>query len=467
MTRTLLLSLILFGWVEVAHAQTKPSLSDQYADAAARIIGATLVSNSAYDNLAYLSDRIGHRLSGSPQLEAAIQWAVERMKADGFENVHTEPVMVPHWVRGAESAELLSPVRRPLVILGLGGTVGTPPEGITADVVEATSWEQLDALGEKVKGKIVLYNYPMKPSESMFRSYGEAVAYRGGGASRAAKFGAVAALVRSVTTVSLRTPHTGGMGYADNVPKIPAAAVTIEDAETIHRMLARGEKVTVNLKLGAQMLPDAPSANVIGEWRGREKPDEVVVIGGHFDSWDVGTGSTDDGGGCISAMEVINVLKRLNLRPRRTIRVVLWTNEENGGRGAMGYGEAHKADLSRHVLAMESDAGVARPYGLSAGAKDSTKAVKVRETVREIAALLRGIGVDLVQDGGGGSDTGPILAAGVPGISVLVDDTHYFDVHHTMADTMDKISPFNLSLNVAATAVVAYIVADMPQRLGE
>lgn len=465
MTRTLLLSLALLVSVEAAHAQSKPSLADQYADAAARIIGATLVSNTAYDNLAYLSDRVGHRISGSPQLDAAIQWAVERMKADGFENVHTEPVMVPHWVRGAESAELISPVKRPLVILGLGGTVGTPPDGITADVVEVTNWEQLDALGEKVKGKIVLYNHPMKPSG--FGAYGEAVAYRGAGASRAAKYGAVAALVRSVTTVSLRTPHTGGMGYADNVPKIPAAAVTIEDAETIHRMLGRGEKVTVALKLGAQTLPDVQSANVIGELRGREKPDEVVVIGGHLDSWDVGTGSTDDGGGCIAAMEVVNVLKRLNLRPRRTIRVVLWTNEENGGRGAAGYGNAHKDELIRHVLAMESDAGVSRPYGLSAGAKDSTKAAKVLATAREIAVLLRGIGIEQVQPGGGGSDTGPILNGGAAGISVLVDDTHYFDVHHTMADTMDKISPINLSLNVAAAAVVSYIVADMPERIGE
>jgi carboxypeptidase Q len=223
--------------------------------------------------------------------------------------------------------------------------------------------------------------------------------------------------------------------------------------------------VTVTLKMEAKTLPDARSANVIGEYRGREWPNEVVVIGGHLDSWDVGTGSTDDGGGCVVMMEAVALLKRLDLRPRRTIRVVLWTNEENGSRGATAYATTHKAD--RHVMAMESDSGVARPLGIGAGASDSLKAEKVRATAREIQALLKGIGIEFVREGGGAADIGPLVAAGVPSVGLVVDDTRYFDVHHTPADTMDKINRNDLTLNVAAAAVIAYIVADMPARLGE
>ncbi len=305
--------------------------AEDYGDEAARIIGAALTDDTAYRRLAYLGDRIGHRLSGSAQLERAIEWAVAEMKKDRLDNVRTEKVMVPHWVRGAESLELLEPASttRDLAMLGLGGSVGTAPEGLTAEAVVVRTFDELDALGEKVRGKIVVYNAP-------FTEYGATVQYRGAGPSRAARYGAVAALVRSVGPVSLQTPHTGSLRYDEAQPRIPAAAVTIEAAEMMQRMQARGETIRLRLKMEAKFRPDAESANVVAELKGRERPEEIVLVGGHFDSWDVGQGAHDDGGGCMVAWEAIRLLKKLNLRPRRTIRAVLFTNEENGLRGANG-----------------------------------------------------------------------------------------------------------------------------------
>ena len=324
---------------------------DSYRAAAARIIGAALTSDRAYSRLAHLTDHIGNRISGSKNLERAIEWAVAEMKRDGLDNVRAEKVMVPHWVRGEESLEMLTPVPRNLQVLGLGNSVGTPAEGITAEAIVVRNFAELDRLGEKVRGKIVVYNVP-------FTSYGATVAYRLQGASRAARYGAVAALVRSITPVSLQTLHTGAMNYDANQPKIPVAAITIEVAEFLQRMNDRGDRPTLRLKMEAKFLPDAESANVIAEIKGSEKPDEVIVIGGHFDSWDVGQGAHDDGGGCIVAWETIRLLKELGLRPRRTIRVVLYTNEENGLRGGNAYRDAHRAELAKHILAIESDSGV-------------------------------------------------------------------------------------------------------------
>jgi carboxypeptidase Q len=430
---------------------------DAYRERAARIIGAALTSDRAYRRLAHLTDRIGHRLSGSNNLERAIEWALAEMRADGLDNVRAEKVLVPHWVRGAESLELTSPVTRELSMLGLGNSVGTPPEGITAEAVVVRSFDELDALGEKVRGKIVVYNVP-------FTNYGATVQYRGAGASRAARHGAVAALVRSVTPVSLQTPHTGAMNYAADQPKIPAAAITIEGAELLQRMHERGERPTLRLKMEAKFLPDAESANVIAEIKGTEKPDEVVLVSGHFDSWDVGQGAHDDGGGCILAWETVRLLKELNLRPRRTIRAVLYTNEENGLRGGTAYLEAHRAELSKHMLAIESDSGIYRPEGFGLAATASPQA---RADMEEIAKLLGGIRAGRIAANGGGADIGPIMRAGVIGASLDVDGTHYFDIHHTPADTLDKIDPQDLAYCVAAMAVMAYTVADMPQALNE
>ncbi|HYP00603.1 MAG TPA: M20/M25/M40 family metallo-hydrolase, partial [Pyrinomonadaceae bacterium] len=340
---------------------------DDYRERAARIIGAALTSDRAYRRLAHLTDRIGHRLSGSNNLERAIEWALAEMRADGLDNVRAEKVMVPHWVRGAESLELTSPVARSLSMLGLGNSVGTPPEGITAEAIVVRSFDELDALGERARGKIVVYNVP-------FTNYGQTVQYRGAGASRAARHGAVAAVVRSVTPVSLQTPPTGAMNYAAAQPQIPAAAITIEGAELLQRMYERGDRPVLRLKMEAKFLPDAESANVVAEIKGSEKPDEIVLVSGHFDSWDVGQGAHDDGGGCIIAWETVRLLKELGLRPRRTIRAVLYTNEENGLRGGTAYLEAHRAELAKHVLAIESDSGIYRPEGFGLAATASPQA---------------------------------------------------------------------------------------------
>jgi carboxypeptidase Q len=428
---------------------------ENYRAAAARIIGAALTSDRAYARLAHLTDHIGNRLSGSKNLERAIEWAVAEMKRDALDNVRAEKVMVPHWVRGEESLEMLAPVSRKLQVLGLGNSVGTPAEGISAEAVVVRNFAELDRLGERVRGKIVVYNVP-------FTDYGATVAYRLQGASRAARYGAVAALVRSVTPVSLQTPHTGAMNYDPNQPKIPVAAVTIEVAEFLQRMNDRGDHPTLRLKMEAKFLPDAESANVIAELKGTEKPEEVIVIGGHFDSWDVGQGAHDDGGGCIVAWEAVRLLKELGLRPRRTIRVVLYTNEENGLRGGNAYRDAHRAELANHILAIESDSGVYRPEGFGLV---ETAPLQVRSNMQEIAKLLSGIGADQIAASGDGADIGPIMREGVVGASLDVDGEHYFDIHHTPADTLDKVNPRELALCVATMAVMAYTVADMPESL--
>ena len=430
---------------------------DDYRAPAGRIIGAALTSNKAYDRLSYLTDKIGHRLSGSKSLELAIAWAIDEMKKDGLDNVRAEKVMVPHWVRGEESLEMISPMPHRFALLGLGNSVGTPEGGITAEAVVVRSFDQLDALGEQVRGKIVVYNVP-------FTTYGATVRYRLNGASRAARHGAVAALVRSVTTVSLQTPHTGAMSYDEAQPKIPVAAIPIEVAELLQRMNNRGDRPTLRLKMGAKFLPDAESANVVAEIKGSEKPEEIVLLSGHFDSWDVGQGAHDDGGGCIAAWEAVRLLKELGLRPRRTIRVVLYTNEENGLRGGNAYRDAHRAELAKHILAIESDSGIYRPagFGLAAAAPPQARA-----NMQEIAKLLSGIRADRIAPDGGGADIGPIMREGVVGAGLNVDGTHYFDIHHTRADTLDKIDPHDLQLCVATMAVMAYTVADAPQSLNQ
>jgi carboxypeptidase Q len=426
---------------------------DAYREPAARLIGEALSGRFAWERLAYLGDTFGNRLSGSQALEDTIKWAVEEMKKDGLENVRAEPVKVPHWVRGQESAEIVAPRRYALVMLGLGNSVGTPPDGVEAEVLVVRSFQELDAAGERVRGKIVLFNVP-------FTNYGDTVQYRSSGPSRAAVLGAVAVLIRAVGPPGLRTPHTGALRYADGQPQIPAAAITVEDAERLQRLQDRGTLARVRLKMEARLLPDADSANVIGEIRGRERPDEVVVIGGHIDSWDVGTGSTDDGGGCVVTWEALRLMKKLNLRPRRTVRVVLWTNEENGSRGGQAYLDRYRDQLPNHVLMMESDGGVFRPTGFGFTGSDQARA-----TVMEIASLLKGIQADRIGAAGDGADIGPSVQAGrIPAMSLEVDG-NYFLIHHTPADTIDKIDPMDMARASAAIAVMTYVIADMPERL--
>lgn len=443
------LSLLALG----AHAAPAQSVASRYKATADRIIAESMKDSSAWNRIALLTETHGHRLSGSPQLERAIDWIIARMKEDGLENVKGEPVMVPHWVRGQESAEMLLPRRAPLPMLGLGGSIGTPASGITAEVMVAQSFADLEKRAAEARGKIVLFTFP-------WTNYGETGAYRRQGAIAAAKAGALASLIRSVTPYSMRTPHTGSMSYDSTVRKIPHAAITPEDADMIARMVQRGEKVVVKLTMSAQTLPDAPSRNVMGEIRGSQFPDEVIVMGGHIDSWDVGRGAMDDAGGVVAAWEALRVLKRLGLTPKRTIRVVGWTNEENGGRGGAGYRDAHKAELDNHILAIESDGGVFKPLGYGFTGPDAALS-----KLAEIGKLLDPIAAGRITKGGGGADIGPIMALGVPGMGLTVEDSRYFWFHHTDADTPDKLDPREVSQVVASLAVMAFVVADMPERL--
>ena len=408
----------------------------------------------AWDRLAYMTDTFGPRLSGSANLDATLRWAEAEMKKDGLDNVRLEPVMVPQWIRGDESLEILEPFPNKVPLLGLGGSVSTRSEGVSAELMIVKTFEELTARKDEARGKIVLFNAP-------YTNYGETVRYRGGGASAAARVGAVAALVRSVGPPGMRTPHTGGMRYDDGVPKIPTAAIPVEDADRFDRMARRGQKIVLRLKMDARFLDDAPSANVVGELRGTEKPDEVVLLGGHIDSWDPGTGAMDDGGGVVVTWEALRILKSLGLKPKRTIRVVLFTNEENGTAGGNGYRDAHKAQLEKHVLALESDSGVFRPRGFGFSGSDAA-----RKTLVEIASLLKSIGADAIGAQGGGADIGPsVLAGKIPSASLEVDGSRYFLLHHTAADTVDKLDPKDLGDNAAAIAFLAFVVADLPQPL--
>ena len=435
-------------------SQTAPAWLDAYREPAARLIGEATGDTFAWRRLALMTDSVGHRLSGSPQLERAIEWAVAEMKRDGLENVHTEKVMVPKWVRGSESADIVEPVQHSIVMLGLGNSVGTRPEGVQGDVLTVRSFNDLDAAGGQVKGKIVFFNVA-------YTNYEETVTYRSDGPSRAARAGAMAALVRAVGPPGLRTPHTGALQYASDAPRIPAAAIATEDADRLQRMTDRGTRVMVRLRMEAHFEADAESANVVGELRGRERPDEYVVIGGHLDSWDVGAGAVDDGGGCVVTWEALRIMKKLNLRPRRTVRVVLWTNEENGTRGATAYRDRHRAELANHVMMLESDNGVFRPLGFGFSGSEPA-----RQKVHAIATLLRGIAADAILAGGGGADINPsVREARIPSLALAVDDSKYFLIHHTPADTIDKIDPVEMARCAAAVAVMTYVIADLPERL--
>ena len=437
--------------------------SAQASAAADQLIDAAVGDSAAYRRLALFVDTFGNRPSGSERLERAIDWVVAEMKRDGLENVHTEPVRVPHWERGAESAELTSPRHVRLAMLGLGLSVGTPPAGITAPVLVVTDFANLRARAAEARGKIVLYDFPFDPDKKPFEAYGEAVQYRGSGADSASQFGAVAVLVRSVTPMSLRSPHTGAMHYGDStgrVKHIPAAAVSVEDAEMLHRMQDRGTRMVVTLKMGARTLSPAPSRNVVAEVHGSTHPGDVIVMGGHIDSWDVGQGAMDDGGGSVATWEALRLIKRLGTRPKRTIRVVLWTNEESGLAGGRGYRDAHLSEINRHVLAIESDNGVFRPTGIRVNGTEGAMTA-----VRGVMAPLARIGVTTAEPGQPEADVSPLSELGVPTAALEVDGSRYFWYHHSEADMVDKLDPADMARCVAALAVLAYGVADLAETL--
>lgn len=415
-----------------------------------RLIDASIGTTTAWDRLAELCDTFGGRLTGSRNLELACDWAVETMKKDGLENVRLQKTTGPHWVRGAESLEIVEPVPSPLVMLGLGGSIGTPEAGIVAPLMVVRSFDELTARAAEVPGKIVLFDVP-------FTGYGQTVRYRSNGAINAARYGGVAALVRAVGPMGLRTPHTGAMSYLQGTPQIPAASIPIEDAQRLARLVSRKVPVTLRLRMSATVEPEVETANVIGEIAGRERPEDIVLVGGHFDSWDAAGGASDDGVGCIVTWEAARLMKRVGLRPRRTVRVVLFTNEENGLRGALAYRDAYAAEASKHVMALESDIGVFEPMRLGFSGNERS-----RQMMADVVELLQPIGFPPLGPGGGGADIGPIAQAGqVPTLALAGDQTKYFQIHHTPADMVERIDPTEMAKAAAAIAAVTWVAADM------
>ena len=431
---------------------------------------AAFESDYAWRQVAHLSNNIGPRLSGSLQAQAAVDYVAAELRKLGLE-VKTEKVMVPHWVRGAETAELTaypgmaSGTTQKVALTALGGSVATPPEGLTAEVIVVNNFDELQALGgERVAGKIVLFNakFDQQLADNGYagQAYGQAAAYRGAGPSAAARLGAVAALNRSAGGADYRLPHTGATRYANDAPKIPAAAVATEDADLIAHLTREG-KVTMHLVLTPQTLPDTPSFNVVADLKGSEFPEQIVIVSGHLDSWDLGRGAIDDAAGVAMAMQTAQLFQQLKLRPKRTLRVIAWMNEENGLAGGRAYAQEHAQELANHFAAIEADLGAGHPAGFYASGKP------------EVLTLLQPLAVILQSQGAGvtraaadtGSDIGPLGAAGVPTFAPIQDARTYFNYHHTAADTLDKINPRELQENCAVVATLAFTLANMPQTL--
>jgi carboxypeptidase Q len=431
---------------------------------------AALESDYAWRQVAHLSNNIGPRLSGSLQAQKAVEYVAAELKALGLE-VRTEKVMVPHWVRGEETAALVEfPGQAPnttqkIVLCALGGSVATPPEGITAEVVVVRNFDELKAMPrEKVTGKIVLfthaYDKAMAAQGHGGEAYSQAVEYRNEAPTAAARQGAVASLIRSVGSADFRLPHTGATKYLDDVPKIPAGAVTAEDAEMMANLAPQGT-LRMKLVMTPQTLPDAESYNVVGDLKGSTNPEQVVIVSGHLDSWDLGTGAIDDGAGVAVSMQVANLVQQLKLKPKRTIRVIAWMNEENGLRGGKGYASDHASELANHIGAMETDGGAGHPLGINVGGNPENKKI-----LEPIGKILADIGAGILQKAEhGGADTSPMEAGGVPTFTPIQDNRTYFHYHHTAADTLDKIVPRELAENAAINVVFAYALANSEQPL--
>lgn len=435
----------------------EPTLPEALVRAAEALTAAAEDHSTSWQRLTHMTDTFGPRLSGSKALEQAIDWSLGVMIEDGLSKVRREPVMVPRWVRGREWAKVVAPVERELVLLGIGGTVGTGGEPLRGEVEVVGDLAELDRRAEELRGRVVLVNQAMGPYDPEERNshYGEVAEIRYHGPARAARHGVQAYLIRSLTARSLRTPHTGSLSWGDDPegPRVPAAALTVEDAELLARLRRRGP-VTVELFLDAETLPDAPSGNAIGEIPGRELPGEVVVLGAHSDSWDVGDGAADDAAGCVMVLEAARLLQTLGLTPRRTIRVVLFTNEENGMRGALAYHETHGDE--RHVAALEADAGAGEPQGFSVQGGPEQLAL-----LEQLAPLFEGLGADQITEGHAGVDIRPLIEDGVLGVGLSPDGSAYFDVHHSPADTVDHIDPRFLQRNAAAMALMAFALAEL------
>jgi carboxypeptidase Q len=435
-----------------------------------RLQQAALSSDYAYKQVAHLANNIGPRLSGSAQAAKSVQYVASELKALGCE-VQLEKEMVPHWVRGEETAALVQfpgqaeNTTQKIVLCALGASVATPADGITAELITVKSFDELKSLPrDKVAGKIVLFNYPfdkqMAAEGRGGEAYGEAVVYRGDGPSAAARQGAVACLIRSVGGADYRLPHTGQTTYADDAPKIPAGALTAEDADLIVDLVRQGP-VKMKLTLTPQQLPDVESYNVIGDIKGSEHPEQVIIVSGHLDSWDLGTGAIDDAAGVAVSMEAASLIQKLHLKPKRTIRVIAWMNEENGLAGSKQYGKDHEKEWSNHFAAMETDGGAGHPIGINIKGK-----FEIKKLLAPVLAVLQESGA------GGtnfaehiGADIEPLEKASVPAFSPIQDSRFYFNYHHTAADTLDKIVPKELAENSAVVSVLAYALANMQQPL--
>ena len=467
-----LLAAMLACTPQGANADAASDSSNASGEAATlgRIRDAAMHSDWAYQRLADLTDKIGARLSGSPQLDAAVVQVADAMRALGA-TVTLQPAKVPHWVRGEEKAELVdypgrpAGMTQPLHLTALGDSSATPAAGLTARVIVVHSFDELKARSAEVRGNIVLFashfDQRLADNGRALDAYDQNGANRFDGPSSAAALGAAATLVRSVGGAEYRLPHTGATVWKDKQAPTPAAALAAEDSDLVDRLASVGP-VTVKLLLTAKMLPDADSHNVIADWPGSEKPDEYVVVSGHLDSWDLATGATDDGVGAMAAAGVIEVLKELGLHPRRSIRFIAWTNEENGGRGSKAYFASVANALQSQIGAIESDEGAGRALGVSAAVTPESIAL-----LEPVTKALGPIGATLLSrhDEELGADIGPLQKGGVPGFAPLVDARHYFDYHHTAADTLDKVNPESLRTQVATMAVLAYFLADMPQPL--
>jgi len=425
-----------------------------------KIYNEALSNGKSYSNLDYLTNKIGGRLSGSPQAQQAVEWAFKAMKEAGADTVYLQECMVPHWVRGEkEVGKIISTGgkgTKEVPICALGSSIGTSAEGITAQVIEANGIEDLQNLGkEKIKGKIVFFNQPMDPTFiETFNAYGKAVKQRWGGASEAVKFGAVAVIVRSCSLVQDDNPHTGVMGYKDSLNKIPACAISTNAANWLSNNLKTDKELTFYLKMSCKTLPDEKSYNVIGEIRGVEKADEIITVGGHLDSWDTGKGAHDDGAGIVQSIEILRIYKSLGIKPKRTIRAVAFMNEENGGRGGKKYAEMAKLKNEKHIAAIESDAGGFSPRGFSS---DVTPAVKTK--LKSWRPFFEPYGVYEFDSDGSGSDIQPLKELGVPCMELIPDSQRYFDFHHTQVDTFEAVNKRELELGGAAMAAMIWMIS--------
>jgi len=426
-----------------------------------------LSKGKSYEMLYDLSVNIGPRLSGSPGAAASVEWSRHMMEDFGFDSVWLQPVMVPHWVRGIKEIGRINSKKMGTVevnVCSLGGSVGTGPSGIAASVVEVKSFDELKSLGTKgVQGKIVFFNRPMDPTKiNTFAAYGGAVEQRASGASEAAKYGAVAVLVRSMGSNLEDYSHTGSMRYAPNIVKIPALAISTRQAELLSKLLKDEKDVQFYMENHSVTLEDAPSFNVVGEIRGREFPKEIIVVGGHLDSWDLGQGAHDDGAGCVQSIEVLRLFNAIGYKPKRTIRAVMFMNEENGLRGGIKYAELAEKNKENHIAAIESDRGGFVPRGFTVPSEEKAKA-----KVRSWKPLLEPYGLSDFSQEGGGADIGPLANQGVALIGFLPDSQRYFNYHHTAEDTIDKVDKRELELGAASMAALVYLIDMVAEAIPE